>query len=86
MINFTWWVNRKNRVGKHLLRADSWASTTSASSIARGPAYGSSLEQADGTAWMAFYGPTMVAMAMELAAYDPLYEDVATKFVTTSVE
>jgi hypothetical protein len=39
-----------------------------------------SLEQADGTAWMAFYCNTMLAMALELAREDPAYEDVASKF------
>src|SRR6185503_20600721 len=38
------------------------------------------LEQADGTAWMAFYCVTMLAMALELASGDPAYEDVASKF------
>jgi hypothetical protein len=38
------------------------------------------LEQADGTAWMAFYCATMLSMALELAAEDPAYEDVASKF------
>src|SRR5205823_4774998 len=38
------------------------------------------LEQADGTAWMAFYCATMMSMALELAKTDPEYEDVASKF------
>src|SRR5439155_44724 len=41
---------------------------------------GESLEQADGTAWMAFYCSTMLSMALELASDDPAYEDVASKF------
>jgi len=41
---------------------------------------GGHLEQADGTAWMAFYCSTMLAMALELASEDPAYEDVASKF------
>src|SRR5262249_31103846 len=41
---------------------------------------GESLEQADGTAWMACYCLTMLAMALELARWDPAYEDVASKF------
>ena len=41
---------------------------------------GSVLEQADGSAWMAFYCTTMLAMALELAGEDPAYEDVASKF------
>src|SRR6185503_6118854 len=41
---------------------------------------GGRLEQADGTAWMAFYASTMLAMALELAQYDDTYEDIASKF------
>ena len=41
---------------------------------------GGHLEQADGTAWMAFYCATMLSMALELAADDPSYEDIASKF------
>jgi hypothetical protein len=41
---------------------------------------GHALHQADGTAWMAFYCSTMLAIALELAAHDPDYEDVASKF------
>jgi hypothetical protein len=41
---------------------------------------GAHLEQADGTAWMAFYCATMLSMALELARTDPAYEDMASKF------
>jgi hypothetical protein len=41
---------------------------------------GGQLEQADGTAWMAFYCSTMLAIALELAEEDPAYEDIASKF------
>ena len=62
-------------------RAASSASTTSASSTARSPLpAGGHLEQADGTAWMAFYCLNMLAMALELASDDPAYEDIASKF------
>ncbi len=61
--------------------AASSASTTSASSTARKPLpTGGHLEQADGTAWMAFYCATMLSMALELAEDDPAYEDIASKF------
>ena len=61
--------------------AASSASTTSASSTARSRCpTGGFLEQADGTAWMAFYCVTMLAMALELARENPAYEDVASKF------
>src|SRR5213078_1694575 len=41
---------------------------------------GQYLEQADGTAWMAFYASTMLSIALELATQDPSYEDMASKF------
>ena len=64
-----------------LRRAASSGSTTSASSTARRPLpTGGHLEQADGTAWMAFYCTTMLSMALELASEDPAYEDMASKF------
>ncbi len=69
LLNFTWWVNRKDADGRQpLLGRLPRASTTSASSIARKPLpTGGHLEQADGTAWMAFYCATMLSMALELA-------------------
>ena len=41
---------------------------------------GGTIQQADGTAWMAFYCGTMLSMALELAEHDPVYEDIASKF------
>jgi hypothetical protein len=61
--------------------ADSSGSTTSGSSIARSRCLpGGHLEQADGTAWMAFFCGSMLFIALELASEDPAYEDVASKF------
>ena len=62
-------------------RAASWGSTTSASSTAtRSCRTGWILGQADGTSWMAMYCLNLLGMALELAAEDPVYEDVASKF------
>jgi len=81
LINFTWWVNRKDINGKHLfaggfLGLDNIALFDRSQPLSDG----SQLEQADGTAWMAFYCATMLSMALELAHGDPAYEDVASKF------
>jgi hypothetical protein len=81
LINFTWWVNRKDIEGNNLfsggfLGLDNIA-VFDRSKPLPGGAY---LEQADGTAWMAFYCGTMLSMALELAAEDPVFEDVASKF------
>jgi hypothetical protein len=81
LINFTWWVNRKDVEGKHLF-SGGFLGMDNIGVFDRSNALptGGHLEQADGTAWMAFYCTTMLAMALELAAEDPAYEDVASKF------
>lgn len=81
LLNFTWWVNRKDLHGKHVfgggfLGLDNIGVFDRSQPLPTG----GHLEQADGTAWMAFYGATMLAMALELACTDPAYEDVASKF------
>ncbi len=81
LINFTWWVNRKDVTGQHIfsggfLGLDNIALFDRSQPLPNGV----SLEQADGTAWMAFYCVTMLAIALELAKENPAYEDVASKF------
>jgi len=81
MINFTWWVNRKDADGNHVfgggfLGLDNIGVFDRSQPLPTG----GRLEQADGTAWMAFYCSTMLAMAIELAQEDPVYEDIASKF------
>ena len=81
MINFTWWVNRKDVEG-HNLFAGGFLGLDNIGLFDRSKPLpgGAHLEQADGTAWMAFFCGTMLSMALELAAEDPVYEDVASKF------
>jgi hypothetical protein len=81
LINFTWWVNRKDITGKHLF-AGGFLGLDNIGMFDRSKPLpnGGHLEQADGTAWMAFYCATMLAMAMELARDNPATEDVASKF------
>ncbi|MCC5829709.1 MAG: glucosidase [Phycisphaeraceae bacterium] len=81
LINFTWWVNRKDPRGQHLF-AGGFLGLDNIGLFDRSQpiAADAFLEQADGTAWMAFYCSMMLNMAMELAAGDPAYEDVASKF------
>ena len=81
LINFTWWINRKDVHGQHLfsggfLGLDNIGVFDRSQQLPNG----GQLEQADGTAWMAFYCATMLSMALELAEEDPAYEDVASKF------
>ncbi len=81
LLNFTWWVNRKDPDGRNLF-AGGFLGLDNIGVFDRSKPLptGGRLEQADGTAWMAFYCTTMLAMALELAAGDPAYEDVASKF------
>jgi hypothetical protein len=81
LLNFTWWVNRKDPSGRNVfsggfLGLDNIGVFDRSSPLPTG----GYLEQADGTAWMAFYCCTMLNMAMELATTDPAYEDIASKF------
>jgi hypothetical protein len=81
LLNFTWWVNRKDAEGNHLfgggfLGLDNIGVFDRSQPLPTG----GSLEQADGTAWMAFYCGTMLSMALELAREDPACEDMASKF------
>jgi len=81
LINFTWWVNRKDLNGKQIF-AGGFLGMDNISLFDRSAPLpdGTHLAQADGTAWMAFYCNIMLDMALELAADDPAYEDVASKF------
>src|SRR5207253_2234914 len=81
LLNFTWWVNRKDRTGRSayeggFLGLDNVGVFDRSAPLPTG----GYLEQADGTAWMAFYAQCMLEMALELALVDPTYEDVAIKF------
>ena len=81
LINFTWWVNRKDPEGRNLFAGGFLGlDNIGVFDRSRPLPTGGHLEQADGTAWMAFYCGTMLSMALELASHDPAYEDVASKF------
>lgn len=81
LINFTWWVNRKDVAGRNLF-AGGFLGMDNIGPFDRStpPPPGVTTAQADGTAWMAFYCLVMLAIALELASQDPEYEDVASKF------
>jgi hypothetical protein len=81
LINFTWWVNRKDPQGNNLF-SGGFLGLDNIGVFDRSQPLptGGHLEQADGTAWMAFYCATMLSIALELAGDDPSYEDVASKF------
>jgi hypothetical protein len=81
LINFTWWVNRKDLEGNNLF-AGGFLGLDKIGVFDRSHPLptGGFLQQADGTAWMGFYCLTMFSMALELAEADPVYEDMASKF------
>jgi hypothetical protein len=81
LINFTWWVNRKDSKGNNVfeggfLGLDNIGVFDRSNMIPGGGV----LEQADGTSWMAMYCLNMLEMALEISQYNPAYEDVTTKF------
>ena len=81
LLNFTWWVNRKDRLGKNVFEGGFLGLDNIGIFDRSAPLpTGGHLEQADGTAWMALFSQNMLEMASELAVHDPVYEDMVFKF------
>ena len=81
LLNFTWWVNRKDREGRNafeggFLGLDNIGVFDRSSPLPTG----GHLEQADGTAWMVLFSQNMLEIAMELAEHNPAYSDMCDKF------
>jgi hypothetical protein len=81
LINFTWWLNRKDRAGNNafeggFLGLDNIGVFDRSSPLPTG----GYLEQADGTAWMVFFSQQMLRIAVELALHNPQYEEFVSKF------
>jgi hypothetical protein len=82
LINFTWWVNRKDSDGNNLFEGGFLGfDNISVFDRSRPLPTGGKLKQADGTSWMAFYCLNMLQMALTLSESDPVYEDMGTKFI-----
>jgi hypothetical protein len=82
MLNFTWWVYRTDRFGKNVFEGGFLGLDNIGVFDRNAPLpTGGYLEQADGTAWMALFTQNMFEIALELAGYDPVYEDMASKFI-----
>jgi len=82
LLNFTWWLNRKDRSGKNtfeggFLGLDNIGVFDRSSPLPTG----GHLEQADGTAWMALFSLNMLEIAVELAMHDETYKEMAQKFL-----
>lgn len=82
LINFTWWVNQVDGNGDNVFAGGFLGlDNIGVFDRSKGLPEASELEQADGTAWMAFYCGTMMTMALELARDDKSYSDMASKFL-----
>ena len=81
MLNFSWWVNRKDRFGKNLFEGG-FLGLDNIGVFDRSAALptGGHLEQADGTAWVSMFCQNMLEISVELAAHDSFFEDMAIKF------
>jgi len=82
MLNFNWWINRKDPEGRNVF-AGGFLGLDNIGVFDRSAPLptGGHLDQADGTAWMAFYCLCMLEIALILTEYDPMYEDIAFRFI-----
>ena len=81
-LNFTWWVNRKDRFGKNVFEGGFLGLDNIGVFDRSAPLpTGGHLEQADGTAWMALFSQNMTELATELAVHDPVYDEMAAKYI-----
>jgi len=81
MLNFTWWVNRKDAEGRNVFQGgflglDNIGVFDRSATLPTG----GHIDQADGTSWMAMYALNLMRIALELAQHNRVYEDIATKF------
>ena len=81
MLNFTWWVNRKDEGGRNVYQGGFLGLDNIGVFDRSAPLpTGGYISQSDGTAWMAMYSLNLMRIALELASEDPVYEDIASKF------
>jgi hypothetical protein len=81
MLNFTWWVNRKDAQGRNIFQGGFLGLDNIGVFDRSAPLpTGGLINQADGTSWMAMYSLNLMRIALELALHNPVYQDVATKF------
>lgn len=81
LMNFTWWVNRKDSQGNNVFQGGFLGlDNIGVFDRSRPLPTGGFLNQSDGTSWMGVYTLNMLAIAIELAIHNPVYEDIATKF------
>ncbi|HET8606216.1 MAG TPA: hypothetical protein VFL66_04220 [Gaiellaceae bacterium] len=80
LLNFTWWVNRKDAEGNNLFEGGFLGLDNIGPFDRSALPVSGRLEQSDGTSWMAMYCQNLLELSLVLAHHDPTYEDVATKF------
>ncbi|HEV3136633.1 MAG TPA: glucosidase, partial [Pirellulales bacterium] len=81
MLNFTWWVNRKDAQGRNVFQGGFLGLDNIGVFDRSAPLpTGGHINQADGTSWMAMYSLNLMRIALQLAVHNPVYEDIATKF------
>lgn len=81
LLNFTWWVNRKDEGGKNIFQGGFLGLDNIGVFDRSAPLpTGGHIEQADGTSWMAMFSLNMMRIALELSKTNPVYQDMATKF------
>jgi hypothetical protein len=81
MLNFTWWVNRKDAQGRNIFQGGFLGLDNIGVFDRSAPLpTGGFINQADGTSWMAMYSLNLMRIALELAKHNKVYEDIATKF------
>jgi hypothetical protein len=81
MLNFTWWVNRKDAQGRNIFQGGFLGLDNIGVFDRSAPLpTGGFINQSDGTSWMAMYCLNLMRIALELAMHNPVYEDIATKF------
>lgn len=81
MLNFTWWVNRKDRLGKNVFEGGFLGlDNIGVFDRSKPLPTGGYLEQADGTAWMSLFCQNMLELSIALTVQDPTYEEMALKF------
>lgn len=81
LVNFTWWVNRKDAEGRNLFQGGFLGlDNIGVFDRSKPLPTGGFINQADGTSWMAMYSLNLMRIALELALHNPVYEDIATKF------
>ncbi|MEP7309113.1 MAG: glucosidase [Acidobacteriota bacterium] len=81
MLNFTWWVNRKDAEGRNVFQGGFLGLDNIGVFDRSAPLpTGGYINQSDGTSWMAMYSLNLMRIALELAQHNRVYEDIATKF------